>query len=463
MKKVILSVALLSVSLVFAQKKEINNALKAIDGGNNAEALAQIEAADNALNGKIYLLKPSEQEDYYYAKGIALLKSGKTAEGASVLSKIGEMKKVYEGRDNDKNRVYFIGKEQADKEGSGLNLKETAYTPSHLGDISTAVNPILQKAGQEAQTAYNDKNYEVAAQKFLQVTNLLKAVGQPDQTYEYYAAISYTLGKNNEKAVEVYQDLINSGYTGVKTTYSALNKKSNERENFSDKNTFELLKKSSDYADFKEETSKSVENELYQSAASLLIDSEKPAEAVEIIEKGLVKFPSDSRLQDLRILAYSRSGDDEKLAKSVQDAIDKNPNDKANWSNLGVLKSKNLETATEAEKAFKKALEIDPNFKPALQGIVFNLYLNPDRDSEMVDQINQARQDGNNDKANELLTERKGKFELALPYLEKLHQVDPSDFDVARTLASIYHSLGMFDKEDQMKDTLRKLTSEIDS
>ncbi|MDC8026897.1 hypothetical protein NBY09_12105 [Elizabethkingia anophelis] len=87
MKKILLSAALVSVSLAFAQKKEIQNAVKAADGGNAAEALSQISAADSALQGKMYLLEPSVQEQYYYAKGIALIKSGKTSEGAAVLAK----------------------------------------------------------------------------------------------------------------------------------------------------------------------------------------------------------------------------------------------------------------------------------------------------------------------------------------------------------------------------------------
>ncbi len=94
MKKILLSAALVSVSLAFAQKKEIQNAVKAADGGNAAEALTQISAADSALQGKMYLLEPALQEQYYYAKGLALIKSGKTSEGAAVLAKISDLKRI---------------------------------------------------------------------------------------------------------------------------------------------------------------------------------------------------------------------------------------------------------------------------------------------------------------------------------------------------------------------------------
>lgn len=461
MKKVILSVALASVTFAFAQKSEIRDAVSAVNGGNNTEALTKIKAADQILNGKLYLLKPDLREQYYYAKGMALLKSGKTAEGAEVLGQISDMaqSKIYEGKNANKDRVYFVGKENAEKYGAGLDLDEDSYQPSLLSKIGQELNPILQKASDEAQKAYNAKKYLDAANKFLEVNNLLKAVGRPDQTFEYYAAISYALGKDNAKAVQVYQHLIDTGYTGVSTSYTALNKKTNERQKF-DKTTFELIKKSSDYSDFKVETTKSVEKELYETAASLLLNDEKYTEAIALINKGLKKFPGDPKLQDLKIAAYSRSGNDAELEKSIREALAKNPKDKMNWANLGVITSKDVNKLDEAEKAFKKSLEIDPNYKPALQGLAFNIYLNSNLDKKIVDQINGARVEGNNDLVNKLLAKRKTRFEKALPYLEKLHQLDQKDYDVARTLAQIYHSLRMPEKEAEIKAVLKKLTAD---
>jgi hypothetical protein len=85
------------------------------------------------------------------------------------------------------------------------------------------------------------------------------------------------------------QELVNSGYTGVETNYVAKNKEG-KVENF-DKNTWEMLKKSSDYSDFKTETTKSIEPEIYEETARLLIESGKNDEAIALIEKGMKKIP----------------------------------------------------------------------------------------------------------------------------------------------------------------------------
>jgi tetratricopeptide (TPR) repeat protein len=101
-----------------------------------------------------------------------------------------------------------------------------------------------------------------------------------------------------------------------------------------------------------------------------MLDDNKNAEAVALIEKGLAKFPNNAKMNDLKLSAYSRTGDSSKLEQTIKEAVAK-IQDKLNWSNLGVIQSNNPATVADAEASFKKALEIDPNYVPALQGLVF--------------------------------------------------------------------------------------------
>ena len=115
MKKIVLWISLLAVSLASAQKKEINNALKAVESNDIATTNNELFKAENLLENKFYLLEPSTLEQYYYAKGVALIKGGKVSEGAEFLGKINDLKTIYVGKDANKNKVYFVGKESADK------------------------------------------------------------------------------------------------------------------------------------------------------------------------------------------------------------------------------------------------------------------------------------------------------------------------------------------------------------
>ena len=265
MRKVILSLAIIATSLAFAQKKEISAAVKSVDTGDAAGALAKISEAEAAFGNDTTVLEPSLLEKYYYAKGLALFRTGNVQQGAELLGKIGELgkSKIYVGK-NGKQKLYFVGMDAAKQSGLN-NLKEETYSPEYASKLGEILNPSLQAANKAAMDAYNAKDYAKAAPKFAEVYNLLKAVGQDNKQYLYYSAITYALAKDHTNAINSYKYLIDSGYTGVETRYLAKNKKTNEVENL-DKNSWELLKKAAggDYTDFKTEVTKSVEEELYE-------------------------------------------------------------------------------------------------------------------------------------------------------------------------------------------------------
>lgn len=407
MKKIILSVALVSTALAFAQKKEINAAYKAADAGDIATATAQVTAAEAALAGKP--AEPALMEKLYYAKGVALIKSGKVAEGAAVLAKINE-------------------------------LKSDKFSPSLTEKIGPIVNPLLQNANKAAMDAYNAKNYSAAAPKFKEVYSILKATGQDNKTYLYYSALTYALANDKANAIAGYGDLIKSGYTGVETTYSAKNKKTGAVENL-DKNTFDLYKKmgaSSDYSDFKTETSKSIEQELYDTQAGLLMEAERYDEALAVIDAGIKKFPADAKLAELQGTAYYKTGKTDQFIQNLKNLVSKNPQDKASWYNLGVLASKDPAKAAEAEGYFKKALEADPNYIPALQAIFYNVYLGDDK--AVTDSAEAARKAGKIEVFNKILDDRRARFVKGLPYLEKWYSLEPKNLELVSLLKGVYQT-----------------------
>ncbi|WKS94610.1 hypothetical protein [Riemerella columbina] len=453
MKKIILSLAVFSATMVLAQKKEIQNAYKAVESGDVATANAELSKADATLGGKLYLLEPALLEQYYYTKGLALLKTGKVQEGAAFLSKINDLgkTKIYTGKDSDRNRVYFLGKAQADQSGIS-NLKEDTYSPKLAGNLGGVINPLLKIAGDEAYKAYQAKDYAKAANKYLEVYNLLKATGNDDQLYLYYSGLNYALANDKANAIQVYDTLLNNGYTGVTTQYKAKNKKTGQVENL-DKSSFEMLKKlgaASDYTDFKTEQTPSIEQELYETVGALYIDSEKYPEALSVIEKGLKKFPKSSKLSELQSVAYYKSGKTEEFVGSLKKQVAANPNDKVSWYNLGVLLSKDPAKIGEAEEAFKKALEVDPNYIPALQGIFYNVYMLGD-DGKVIEQAEAARKAKKMEEFNRILQERRERFAKGLPYLEKWYALEPQNLEIVSLLKGVYQTLKKEDKFKELK------------
>lgn len=440
MKKIILSLALVSTTLAFSQKKEIAAAAKAIEAGDVATANAQISAAESAMAGKTFLVEPSVLEQYYYAKGLSLIKAGKNAEGATFLAKMSDLgkNKIYTGKDASKNKVYYVGKTEADKSGI-QGLKEESYSPSLTSKIGATINPLIEGANKSAMDAYNAKNYTAAAPKFKEVYDLLKAAGQDNKQYLYYSGLNYALAGNKEEAITVYNDLINSGYTGVQTNYVAKNKKTGEIEPL-DKTTWDLNKKmgaASEYTDFKTDNTKSVESDLYETNAALLIEAKRGDEALALIEKGLKKFPQSAKLSELQGTAYFETGKMDQFIANLKTQTVKNPNDANNWYNLGVLESKSPATEADAANSYKKAIELKPDFVQALQNLT---YLTMGDDAKAIEDYNAAKKAGKIEVANKIIEARRARLAATLPYAEKWYQADSQNVDVVRLLKGLYQS-----------------------
>ena len=440
MKRLILSLAVLSVALVSAQKKEIANAVKAVDSGDHTTASSEIAKAEGIFGDKTYLLEPSVLEQYYYAKGLALLKSGKSVEGAEILSKIATLgtEPIFTGKDADKNKVYFVGKEASEKFGNGISLKQEKYSPSLSEKLRNAINPQLQAASTTATTNYNNKKYDVAGEKFAETYYLFKAAGQDNKNYLYYAGVAYAQTQDQKaKGIAILDELIKSNYTGVETNYTAKNKKTGTVENL-DKSAYDLyqkMKDGSDYSDFKIEKTTSKQEELYEILASLLFDQQKFEEAAAISDEGLKKFPNNKTLSQIQGNSYFRSGKTEQFVNNLKAQLAKNPSDKTNWYNLGVLQLKDPSMQNDAETSLKKALEIDPNFENALQNMVY-LYMGDD--GKTVDEYNKLRKSGKIDAANKIMEERRARFSKAIPYAEKYNAIKPDDKDMVSILKGLY-------------------------
>lgn len=326
----------------------------------------------------------------------------------------------------------------------GMAIVASAFAFGQKADV----NAQLQEANKAAMDAYGAKNYAVAAPKFMEVYNLLKTSGQDNKVYMYYAGLNYALANSIDPAIKIYTDLINSGYTGVETTYTAKENKTGQVASY-DKATWELLKKSSskDYSDFKTEQSPSVEADLYETLATLLMNAKKNDEALALIDKGLAKFPNNAKLKEYQGTALYASGNTDKFMANLKEQLAKNPNDATNWYNLGVLQAKNPETSAEAVASFQKAIELKPDFSNAYQNLVYTVIGD---DEKAVTDINGLRKT-KPDEATKLIEARKERFGKAVPYAEKWYQAVPNDLTAVQVLKDVYNTTKNTAKYNEMK------------
>lgn len=453
MKKISVSLFLLMSLISFSQEKEIKEAFNAFEGGNKSKAQTLIQQVETTVDEKITSLDPDTYAKYLYVKGNSLLEQGKTFESAKNFSKLAMYEKgpIYSLKNkNTKEKAFVLTKAEVEKLSSeGFSgLKETKSGTNYLQKIIPVLEQKRQEISNKATSEYNTKQYVKAGDDFLESYYLTKAAGNADNIFKYYSAISYHAAENNTKALELYLELLNDGYTGETTTYTAL--QNGKRVSLSEEQ-YNLFKStpSSEFSDFKKEESPSVEADLYNYAISILISDKKYNEALALAEKGLKKLPNNTNLNSQIGELYYQTGQTDKYIAKLKESVQKNPNDYVSYYNLGVLYSKDPQTMVQAKENYNQALRIKPDYAAAYLNLAA-LLLSPDKEIvEKMRALGSTKAD--QQKYDALLEKRKDMFKQALPYLEKAYGYDNKDKGIIQALKEAYRVLQMKDKLEEMR------------
>ena len=172
-------------------------------------------------------------------------------------------------------------------------------------------------------------------------------------------------------------------------------------------------------------------------------------QALTSVNEARAMFPDNTDLMAIQTDFYVRSGRTEEAKPSIREEIAKDPANKVNHYNLGVLlmQSDSLEGAIQE---FEAALKSDPAYEVALQNVAVS-YM------KLADKIRKANQEagakGETDKS------YVNDFKKAAGYFEKLTEVKPNDAAIWEYLASAYANANMVKKaQEALKkaDELRK-------
>ncbi|SMO45360.1 tetratricopeptide repeat protein [Solitalea koreensis] len=174
--------------------------------------------------------------------------------------------------------------------------------------------------------------------------------------------------------------------------------------------------------------------------------------AKAILEKGRSIFPTDNYLMIEELNMYLAEGKSDVIVDKLNKAIAADPSNKTLQFTLGVT-YENLKKPDEAAAAYKKALEIDPNYFDANYNLGA-LYFN-----QAADIIKKANMLPTN-KVKEYDVEKQKflkKAGEATPYLEKAYAINPKDRNVLISLKEIYSRTGAKDKYAKIDAELKAL------
>lgn len=424
-KYVILASALLISVSNFAQKDQIKAAEKALKNGNAAEAVATLKQAESTIGAAT----AAEKAQYYFVKGNALADlANKKVEAAKNLS----------------------GAAKAYQEV--LAVEKTSGKSKYSGDATTALADMKSQLINAAVEAGTAKNYKLASDLLYQTYELDKT----DLEKLYYAANYAVNAQDFDRALSLYDDLKKQNYSGEGTSYYAKNVL-NEQEDFfgsnaaakADRDTKVRLKL---YTNPRDEKVPSKRGEIYKNIALILVQQGKTEEAKKALADAREANPDDTSITLTEANVYLELNDFVTYKKLITDVLAKNPNDADLVYNLGVIAGKT--DPVEAEKYYKKAIEIKPDFTNAYLNLAI---LKLDADKKIIEEMNKLGTSEKDNKRYEVLKkQRTDMFNSALPYLEKAFELDAKNEDVANTLLNVYGALEMTDKKKALKAKMGK-------
>ena len=421
MKKIILSLIIFGLfQLSYSQKKELKTIDKQIKSGEYENAINTI----NSIKTLIDAADDKTKAKYYYLKGMARYQNGNGSFDNKILSikDFNEAKKI---------------------EVSGAKI----YTSKIDNIFTNLFNSFIN----DSRTALEIKNYKNSYMNLEAAYN----VSNKDTLYLYNAALVATEAKDYNIALGFYEKLIDLGYSGVSMNYYAVEKESGKEQVFQDEKSRNFsVDVIGTHESPRDEMAESVELDILRSVAAIYKTQQNFLKSIEYLEKAKLINENDINLILLESNIRWDMGEVDTYQRLISKALEIEPNNVDLIFNLGVVNA-DKGNFDDAISYYDKAIEIDPNYTKA--------YLNAaalilEKEGPMIEEMNSlGMSTADYNRYDELKIERENLYKNAIPYLEKVYNLENDNLSAARTLKNIYSALGDTEQENKYKVIVAEL------
>jgi tetratricopeptide (TPR) repeat protein len=337
-----------------------------------------------------------------------------------------------------------------------------------INQLATTLNVTLEFEKKSGKKVYTDDiiekitiykpvflNYADALskeKKFKETAAVLYSIYKLDKTDadKLYMASNYAVSSDNyDDALNYYNELKQINYSGEGTMYYAFNKLTKTEDYFGTSPVQRnLMVKTGQYEKPREEIIPSKRGEIYRNIALILLQKGKNEEAKAALVEARNANPTDTSLLISQLDLLKKLKDNDSYTKTVADALQKTPNDVELLFNLGIIES-NANNLVDAEKYYKKTIELDPKY---VKGYLNLTELTLRDDDKYVKEMNKlGTSEKDTKRYNVLKSEREANFKKALPPLQKIVELDPSNVEVKKLLLSVYNALDMTNEYKALK------------
>lgn len=415
MRKQLLFLTALLISLtITAQKEEIKTAEKEIKNQNFPAAIAALEKAETLIAN----VDEKTKAKFYFLKGQAYYGNGTVTDNFA------------------KSGVAF----------NDLIKLELKTGTKYSNDASVMLNKMVEKAAREASVSYEGQDFSKAARDF----NLVYILSPKDTSYLENAALSLYFAKEHQKSIEIYQDLLKMGYTGIYTVYKGKSKTNGQDLFFGTKKEMDQQVKFGVIENPEVIVQESRRSNISKNIVMNYLALEDHKGALEAVRKAREQYPNDYNLLIDEANIYFSLGDNVKFKEKLEEAVKINPSDPTLFYNIGVL-TLEQKKPEESIKFFQKAIELKPDYADAYNNIGAAIL---EKNISIVEDMNKNL--SNFKKYDELRAKQLKIYKEALPYYEKAHDLNKSNVSTMQTLMGIYENLEMGDKYKLLKNLYDK-------
>lgn len=405
-----LAVSMLLTLSTIAQKNEIKAAEKALKKKNYAVALSEIGKADAVISNA----DAKSQAKYHYIKGMAYYAEG---------SEQGNIDKVI---------ASFNALKKVEQESNSFK---------YSNEVNEVINSLIKKIESNATATYNAGKDTRDSEKLTEAANGYEKIfelSSKDTLYLYNSAIINGMAKNYEKSNAQYKKVLDLGYTGIETIYTAKSTVNDEvvRYNSSIDMMNEVKLKLA--KEPKTTISESKYMTIIKGIGKNYIALEDNENALKFISQARKENPTDYNLIIEEGNIYYMMGDYSTYMEKIEEALKIKPNEPGLHYTIGTLILESGENLEKAVGYFKKAIELDSNYRNAYinMGAILYKKLEPIEDEMNANASSFAKYDKiKEEKYNPVLRE-------ILPLIEKAYEIEASD-DVRNQLNSLYEALEM--------------------
>ncbi len=286
---------------------------------------------------------------------------------------------------------------------SFINVKKYDPKNTYEGELALNLYNLTNLYYKLAGEGYNNRDYDVAINGYINVVAISELEGRYDTTAAFYAGMSGVWADNQEVATKYLEKCIEMDYNDARIY------------------------------------------KFYSKSVKQLGDTTK---ALQVIEKGRLKYPDDLSLMLELAQIYLETGNNDKLREALLSAIDA---DKEN-PNLYLILGQTYDNDGEYEKAleyYQKTIDLGGENSSVYYniGAIYSnegkAYLDEAKDLP----LNEVT------KYEELVEKGNVELKQAMPYFEKALELDPNDKYSVLALKNIYIQLKMNDKLKELNDS----------